>query len=189
MQCRFCLETDDEPMISPCNCTGSVRYIHTSCLHKWIREDEYIVEERLICTICKAPLFDLEPIPQRHSATYAPLFNATSIAVAFHYLFLMTGIHSTTHPFYHFRRSQILIYAIYVILFATHIRTKHLKLYIDIAIRRNAHTFLVLQAYCLYCFLVEESVLMALVSDMTILIQWNTHVQTLQGINEHLLKN
>ena len=37
--CRVCfIEDDDEndPLISPCKCTGSVRYIHYDCLKKWL---------------------------------------------------------------------------------------------------------------------------------------------------------
>ena len=38
-ECRFCL-TPDVPtnLISPCNCKGSVRFIHQSCLQNWLRE-------------------------------------------------------------------------------------------------------------------------------------------------------
>lgn len=35
--CRICFEDDaKEPFISPCKCTGSVQYIHFSCLKSWI---------------------------------------------------------------------------------------------------------------------------------------------------------
>jgi len=35
-QCRFCLESDIiQNLISPCNCKGSVKYVHNDCLVKW----------------------------------------------------------------------------------------------------------------------------------------------------------
>jgi hypothetical protein len=35
-QCRCCLETDHpEDMIAPCLCSGSIKYVHRSCLNHW----------------------------------------------------------------------------------------------------------------------------------------------------------
>ncbi len=38
--CRICLQegdfNGDNPLINPCNCTGSVKYIHLICLRKWL---------------------------------------------------------------------------------------------------------------------------------------------------------
>ncbi len=38
--CRICLQEGDfngeNPLINPCNCTGSVKYIHLICLRKWL---------------------------------------------------------------------------------------------------------------------------------------------------------
>ena len=38
--CRICLQEGDfngeNPLINPCNCTGSVKYVHLICLRKWL---------------------------------------------------------------------------------------------------------------------------------------------------------
>ena len=38
-QCRICFQNDEEisPLISPCSCTGSLKYIHLQCLQKWLQ--------------------------------------------------------------------------------------------------------------------------------------------------------
>ena len=37
-ECRICLDTvSRDDLISPCNCDGSVKYVHKGCLHKWIK--------------------------------------------------------------------------------------------------------------------------------------------------------
>lgn len=39
MICRFCQEsenTDENRLIAPCNCIGSVKYVHINCLYRWI---------------------------------------------------------------------------------------------------------------------------------------------------------
>lgn len=60
--CRFCLdETLQEDLITPCNCEGTARYVHLSCLRRWQRE---VVDERArICQVCRSP-FSVAPPPQ-----------------------------------------------------------------------------------------------------------------------------
>ena len=66
--CRFCFcegETDREnPLISPCLCTGSMKYIHLECLRTWIQTKPIlksnnhcvtIVLSHFKCDICKSP--------------------------------------------------------------------------------------------------------------------------------------
>ena len=38
-QCRICFQNDESisPLISPCSCTGSLKYIHLICLQKWLQ--------------------------------------------------------------------------------------------------------------------------------------------------------
>ena len=65
--CRFCFEpaTPESPLISPCSCGGSVKFLHLSCLRKWQRmvvvdqhthpafyEDD---KRHHVCNICKSP--------------------------------------------------------------------------------------------------------------------------------------
>lgn len=48
-ECKFCLESDNEyNLISPCNCNGSLKYIHTNCLNKYINN-----YNKSSCEICK----------------------------------------------------------------------------------------------------------------------------------------
>eukprot|EP00826_Nyctotherus_ovalis_P042362 TRINITY_DN4348_c0_g1_i4.p1 TRINITY_DN4348_c0_g1~~TRINITY_DN4348_c0_g1_i4.p1 ORF type:complete len:391 (+),score=69.90 TRINITY_DN4348_c0_g1_i4:89-1174(+) len=66
IRCRVCLDDDDpldNPIISsPCNCLGSVKYMHVNCLQKWLRSkvtqkktdtvSSYVWKE-FQCDICK----------------------------------------------------------------------------------------------------------------------------------------
>lgn len=39
IRCKVCLcseETDEDPLISPCKCKGSLKKIHIGCLKQWI---------------------------------------------------------------------------------------------------------------------------------------------------------
>jgi hypothetical protein len=61
-QCRFCLddtETPDNPLISPCACAGSVRYVHHLCLRRWTAARPTTAH---LCPICQS-LYSLEVLP------------------------------------------------------------------------------------------------------------------------------
>jgi hypothetical protein len=66
--CRFCFKAEvklEDPLISVCNCRGTMRYLHTSCLQTWIKNKcqvdyEYlnpncfkITLKNFFCEICK----------------------------------------------------------------------------------------------------------------------------------------
>ena len=57
MECRFCLErgspaSKTNPLLSPCICSGSVKYVHKECLGKW-RLTTLRPDQDLICPLCK----------------------------------------------------------------------------------------------------------------------------------------
>ena len=49
MECRICYDNTDEELIEPCKCSGSMRYVHRSCLDKWIYH-----KKDNICPVCKS---------------------------------------------------------------------------------------------------------------------------------------
>jgi len=64
--CRICYDSIDEltknPLVSPCNCTGSMKLIHLNCLREWINSYKTVQEtpnsrsyfwEQLKCELCK----------------------------------------------------------------------------------------------------------------------------------------
>lgn len=55
-QCRICYEGEDdkdEALISPCNCLGSVQFVHASCLNRW-RAQNIDNRNRSICGLCNS---------------------------------------------------------------------------------------------------------------------------------------
>ena len=55
----------ENPLINPCSCTGSVKYVHIFCLQKWFRNKlqlspEYsvvsVIWNNIRCEVCKAAI-------------------------------------------------------------------------------------------------------------------------------------
>lgn len=45
--CKICYNgSEDEPLLSPCNCSGSIKYVHQSCLMKWLKA------RKPVCELC-----------------------------------------------------------------------------------------------------------------------------------------
>lgn len=56
ISCRFCLDSStskDNPLIDPCDCNGSIRYVHKKCLSRWRRMNP--LRNANICLLCLSP--------------------------------------------------------------------------------------------------------------------------------------
>ncbi|KAL3000723.1 hypothetical protein AAZX31_09G229000 [Glycine max] len=65
-ECRYCQEEDlVSNMESPCNCNGSVKYVHRRCIDQWYNSKGRMI----LCEICRKPYNpnDYPPLPELHS--------------------------------------------------------------------------------------------------------------------------
>lgn len=70
--CRFCLaEKSDSknPFLTPCECRGSVEFVHLYCLNKW--RNKNTERNYTFCSLCNAayripPQYSLEHIPEKN---------------------------------------------------------------------------------------------------------------------------
>ena len=53
--CRICQETDNKNFVAPCDCSGSMKHVHVSCLKKWIIASKNITK----CPTCKSNYRDV----------------------------------------------------------------------------------------------------------------------------------
>ncbi|KAG5239436.1 hypothetical protein OIU78_006019 [Salix suchowensis] len=51
-QCRICLDIGGEDLIAPCDCKGTQKYVHRSCLDNWRSTMKGFAFSR--CTVCRA---------------------------------------------------------------------------------------------------------------------------------------
>ena len=58
MNCRICFEnTDINDFISPCKCSGTLKYVHRKCFHLWTRE-RALQDQQFKCEICNTLYID-----------------------------------------------------------------------------------------------------------------------------------
>ena len=78
--CRICLTEDtpyndvDDPLISPCDCSGTMKYIHYQCLKNWLeskqesKTTEYAFSyywKELQCELCHSIFPDSEVVKDK----------------------------------------------------------------------------------------------------------------------------
>ena len=63
--CRICLSNENSaknPLISPCQCKGTMKWVHFTCLQSWLQEKVEMTEDELVliyiwkelkCELCK----------------------------------------------------------------------------------------------------------------------------------------
>ena len=85
-ECRYCLFSDNKlnDLIDPCNCRGSMKYVHEKCLIDWIinnnKESRYKFEDKmqinlLNCEICH---FDMKYIKEYENGIVISLIKTVS---------------------------------------------------------------------------------------------------------------
>jgi hypothetical protein len=60
--CRFCLESKEtvrNPLLDPCGCKGSMRFVHAVCLHRWRIQNP--AKNAVICRLCFEPYRMFQP--------------------------------------------------------------------------------------------------------------------------------
>ncbi|TYZ58441.1 hypothetical protein PybrP1_000252 [[Pythium] brassicae (nom. inval.)] len=79
--CYVCYDEseDDNPLISPCKCSGDTKYIHLNCLKRWNTNGEKneictVLDESnaRTCSICKAPYPSKTRLPSGKSISLLP---------------------------------------------------------------------------------------------------------------------
>ena len=51
LECRICHDTEGQDLISPCHCAGTSKWVHESCIIRWIRHTK-----TRQCEICTSPI-------------------------------------------------------------------------------------------------------------------------------------
>jgi len=120
MECRFCLmpqETSKNPLVAPCACIGSVKYVHLRCLIRW-RETTENEEAVYRCQLCLTEFelfrkWPVESVPDPgHTGSWFILSKPLIVSIIIHWtntMMYLKNMENDTMPQY----SDILEYFLY----------------------------------------------------------------------------
>ncbi len=189
MQCRFCLEeaeTSENPLIEPCNCKGTARFIHTICINRWIATNP--TENGYCCNVCLGE-FDLpvseffEVIPRNRRLTVLFLENIHYVGGAIHAVAVILS-----YPSNHLYIAA-LMHTGYILAATSNIRINNVKIYWSVFLKSRAPAVIFLYIYfccrisaihpllwCLYTYILDNTF-------------WKHHVTILRQVNTILYEN
>lgn len=193
--CRICYEPDGQgnPLCQPCRCSGSLAYIHHSCLLRWIVQDGVLREQA--CHLCRHPyqidlVQRLEKIPGPHEVWDFLLRTPLILLVAAHYS--LAYILWITPPILRF--SQIgrsiffihqFVHVSYCALFAAVASTNNVVNYI---VLWNQQWYWIMLIHQVFLVLYKEGIQEAgYAADLWLAMYWHAHKSILKKLNERLL--
>lgn len=91
MTCRICYEDEDE-LITPCQCDGTMAFVHKECIERWIE-----ISNRETCELCHAAFDNTKVhIPSRCYRRYTdPQFIPRALAVMLALIYSVANWHET----------------------------------------------------------------------------------------------
>ena len=196
--CRFCLETresSNEELVAPCKCSGTVKYLHTSCLKKWVSNEEQYIDTRLTCNMCETRysvsfLPALEDIPDKLGIAMYILNNGIYIT-SFHEFLYIICIWPNNLNFI-LERNMVCVHAytlfLYASLFTIHFRVNNMRLYLSKYLWGAWWCLPLLHIYILLTSYITGNFNRALLSKVCIHIYWLEHVRALKKVNMVILK-
>lgn len=217
-ECRFCLndgkeEDIDDPLLSPCKCIGSAKFVHTLCLEKW-RTTDLRINQHFLCPVCNTKynpnlvLFN-EIIPDlTKSMMIKIILNPLIMPICIHYLYfclindfnpgisICNNHYNETEYFCHYESTPIFIYRSYYILLQILYSSFVLGLYLcflnNVESKRrylkHSLKFCLLPAFHLVSlyFLNKYMILAGSINLSLLPIYLRTHVHILKSMNEKL---
>ena len=188
--CRFCLDSNNgkrNPLIEPCECRGSLRFVHEQCLSRWI----YLNPARngQICMLCMEPYHEeyhhtLESIPDKMSLPIFLLrfpflsFLLVNYVGVFHY----SVQHKELDMYMHFSSYQIYSQVLYFFLFYWYWKVKDTRGYWQRWQTRETFVLVGFHSLCNYSFLQGE---VFTVVPLVFLLgfYWPKHIGILESMN------
>lgn len=195
--CRFCLESShraSNPLLDPCQCKGSMQFVHKVCLNRWRLID--IARNGTVCSLCRTPYIfiskqSLESIPYEHcwmsfSLRYPYLpYIAVHYCWVFHQALLQNGngvMKMTLFPYY-----QILFHIVYACMFLWNAQIKHKSLYKKAWQTQRVFIHVPLHGILFY-FAFQDQPILSLAFVYFCGFYWRQHVRILEDINKKLLE-
>lgn len=194
--CRFCLDTaraPENPLLDPCECRGSIQFVHKQCLVRWRRQN--IERNGEMCLLCNTgytvPLVtDLERIPEKQFF-YIYLDNPLLSNMLIHYLWVLVGLFSELVPAYKYMGNystfQVCNHTLLVSLLFQRTRVQNWQRYIQTWSMEYRWLIFIVHGIVLSSGLFGSADLSYCVSNCILQVYWKIHLDVLEKINTQVL--
>lgn len=189
--CRFCLSSDIEGsnrFLSPCDCKGSMEFIHVKCLNRW----RYMDFERngSECQLCLAVYTfvreeDLEVVPKKGYFVFFLTYPGPTLML-YHYIYILALTQPVVLDFHFLENfyfaSQYVFHLFYFFVFYSEWRVKNKRLYLN-TVKKTVLPMLT--AFHVFGFLLFHQGMYFMGPLLTFLLglYWQTHILTLHIVN------
>lgn len=158
-QCRVCYTSNkakENPLISPCDCKGSLGFIHLRCLQQWILIDPQ--KNGFFCEICmsdydRSYIPQLERIPGRRDFRAIVLEFPILFAIIIHYVYFFHL--SLTRIVFDYQAVQLYVFyqwvfqVLYAVSFAANWKVRNIDLYLRHLQKKEILLFPLFHGFCL----------------------------------------
>ena len=187
--CKFCLETTEtrkNPFIEPCDCRGSMQFVHEQCLTRWRRLNPARNSE--ICLLCLHPYRlaigeILEHLPDETSLLIFLLrfpillcFTMNYIGVLHYSFFWKQNMYDV------FEVYQYIFQAVYFLLFMSIWRVKNKRAYWQAWNCKTLYAMAAMQLFCNY-YIHKHEVYAIVPLNWIMGYYYKKHRDTLQTLN------
>ena len=190
--CRFCHDTTP-PLITPCNCQGSVKYIHKKCILRWATIDGSLDLSKFTCSLCMSPYHIAPPCFETFFTdsfvVNTLLYNSTPASIILNYLSILVGIHTGQTISERLMAAHLCIYILYATLYCAYVRIQNMDLYMKIVYERRSFMYGLIQLYSSYACMTQQHALMSITAMLAHTVLWREHITILELVNQALLKN
>ncbi len=188
--CRFCLDSNNlrtNSLITPCECKGSMRYVHEACLARWRRVNPERNGET--CLLCLEPYrreyfdtFEMIPNPNNFSIFLLRFPFIVSLTINYAGLFHYTAVPVKTDIYSFFEYYQYGCQIAYFLLFYLYWNVKQKDKYWKLWFRRS--TFFLVGFHILCNTLIYEHHLLAVIPlNFVLRVYWKQHIGILEDIS------
>jgi hypothetical protein len=192
--CRFCLddsEHQNNSLISPCTCKGSVQHVHEKCLQKWRSIAPAAFTNT--CQLCMNPftvsVHLLESIPNERGfqfqiliCPYPPFFLIKYLV----YLFGSISLSKYDDAFQSIGIVQMFLHIFYFVCFFQNFQVNNLRLYLK-QVRKPHRLFCILiHASAIYFTFESHNLIETYMLDIFLPMYWHFHLRSLEEINLYL---
>jgi E3 ubiquitin-protein ligase DOA10 len=188
--CRFCFassSTKQNPLIEPCECRGSIRFVHQHCLNRWRKMDP--ARNAQLCLLC------LEPYRLEGFVSYEIIPSQARILILLRYPMLLCLVvnylaffqYSLGHPsvsiYSLLELYQYIFQLLYLGLFCFHWNVQQKRAYWQEVKGKGLIVFSGL--YIISNYALHQHQFFALLPINYILaIAWHRHIQILEMLNQ-----